>query len=82
MQNEANAIADISAILSDNGISIDAMIKKSTDNPSKGNDVISVIIMIHEIQEAILNKAISKLEALDAVTAEIMRIRVAEFGKN
>ena len=82
VQNEANAIADISAILSDNGISIDAMIKKSTDNPSKGNDVISVIIMIHEIQEAILNKAISKLEALDAVTAEIMRIRVAEFGKN
>ncbi|MDG2091161.1 MAG: ACT domain-containing protein, partial [Gammaproteobacteria bacterium] len=82
VQDKVGVIADISEILGNNGISIDAMIQKDPDKSAKGNDAIPVIIMTHEIQEAVLNKAISELEALDAVTDGIMRIRVAELSEN
>ena len=80
VQDKVGVIADITEVLGNNGISIDAMIQKDPDKTGKGNDAIPIIIMTHEIQEALLNKAISELEALEAVTAGIMRIRVAELS--
>jgi homoserine dehydrogenase len=81
VQDKVGVIADITEILGDNDINIDAMIQKDPEKSGKGHDAIPVIIMTHEIQEAVMNKAIAELEALDAVTAKIMRIRVAEFGE-
>ncbi len=81
VQDKVGVIADITEILGDNGINIDAMIQKDPDKSGKGHDAIPVIIMTHEIQESIMNKAISELESLEAVTAKITRIRVAELGE-
>lgn len=81
VKDKVGVIADITEILGDNDINIDAMIQKDPEKTGKGHDAIPVIIMTHEIQEAVMNKAIAELEALDAVTAKIMRIRVAEFGE-
>ncbi|PCJ41465.1 MAG: homoserine dehydrogenase [SAR86 cluster bacterium] len=80
VQDKVGVIADITEILGDNGISIDAMIQKDPDKSGKDHEAIPVIIMTHEIQEAVMNKAITELEGLDAVTAGIIRIRVAELG--
>lgn len=79
VQDKVGVIADITEILGNKGISIDAMIQKDPDKSGKGHDAIPVIIMTHEIQESVMNKAIIELEALNAVTAGIMRIRVAEL---
>jgi len=81
VQDKVGVIADITEILGDNEINIDAMIQKDPDKSGKDHNAIPVIIMTHEIQEAVMNKAIAELEALDAVTAKIVRIRVAEFSE-
>ncbi len=80
VRDKVGVIADITEILGDNGISIDAMIQKDPDKQGVDHDAIPVIIMTHEIQESVLNKAIQELEALEALSAKIMRIRVAEFA--
>lgn len=81
VQDKVGVIADITEILGENGISIDAMIQKDPDKSGQDHNAISVIIMTHEIQESVMNKAITELEALDAVTAKITRIRVAELDE-
>ena len=81
VQDKVGVIADITEILGDNEISIDAMIQKDPDKTGQDHNAIPVIIMTHEIQESVMNKAITELEALDAVTAEITRIRVTELGE-
>lgn len=81
VQDKVGVIADITEILGENEISIDAMIQKDPDKSGQDHNAISVIIMTHEIQESVMNKAISELEALDAVTAKITRIRVAELDE-
>ncbi len=81
VQDKVGVIADITEILGDNEISIDAMIQKDPDKSGQDHNAISVIIMTHEIQESVMNKAITELEALDAVTAKITRIRVAELDE-
>jgi homoserine dehydrogenase len=81
VQDKVGVIADITEILGENEISIDAMIQKDPDKSGQDHNAISVIIMTHEIQEAIMNKAITELEALDAVNTGITRIRVTELGE-
>lgn len=81
VQDKVGVIADITEILGENEISIDAMIQKDPDKSGQDHNAISVIIMTHEIQESIMNKAITELEALHAVNTGITRIRVAELGE-
>ena len=79
VQDKVGVIADITEILGDRGINIDAMIQKDPDMTDGNHEHIPVIIMTHEIQEAILNEAIVALEALDAVVDKVCRIRVADL---
>ncbi len=79
VKDEVGVIADITEILGDNGISIEAMIQKDPDMIGKNHDEISVIIMTHQVLEATMNKAILEVEELEAVNTKVMRIRVAEL---
>ena len=79
VQDKVGVIADITEILGDNEISIEAMIQKDPEKLGKNHDAIPVIIMTHEIQESIMNKALAEIEALDAVIDKVTRIRVAEL---
>ncbi len=81
-QNKVDIIADITKVLANNGISIDAMIQKDSEKFGKSYDVIPVIILTNKIQEAVMNTAIMELEELDVVTERIMRIRVSELGES
>ena len=79
VQDKLGVIADITEILGDCGINIDAIIQKDPDMTGGDHEHIPVIIMTHEIQEAVLNQAIGEIEALDAVVDKVCRIRVAEL---
>lgn len=72
VEDRPGVLADITRLLSDQGISIEALEQKEA-----GDDgVVSIIMMLHKVREAAVNKALEKITTLPAVTGDIMRIRV------
>src|SRR5450759_2418829 len=71
-------LADITRILADRGISIDAMVQKE---PSEGEEQVDIIMLTHETREKHINAAISAIENLAVVTGKVTRIRLEELGK-
>lgn len=72
VQDKTGVLADITRILSDNGISIEAMYQKDAEE----FEPVSVIFMTHRVREREMTRAMEKIAALDAVDKDIMRIRV------
>ena len=71
-------LADISRILADRGISIDAMVQKE---PSEGEEQVDIIMLTHETREKHINAAIAAIENLQVVSGKVTRIRLEELGK-
>ncbi|NQZ53346.1 MAG: homoserine dehydrogenase [Piscirickettsiaceae bacterium] len=76
-EDKPGVLADITRILGEQGISIEAILQKQ---PEEHNGIIPVIILTQEIVEKNMNEAISQIEALDSVKDSIMRIRVESLG--
>jgi homoserine dehydrogenase len=70
-------LADITRILADSNISIDAMVQKE---PAEGEEQVSIILLTHITVEKNINAAIAKIEALDTVAGKVMRIRLEELA--
>ena len=70
-------LADITRILADGGISIDAMVQKE---PAEGEEQVNIILLTHITVEKNVNAAIAKIEALDAISGWVMRIRLEELA--
>ncbi len=70
-------LADITRVLADNHISIDAMIQKE---PSEGEEQVDIIMLTHLCREKNINAAMNKIENLDSVAGKITRIRLEELG--
>ena len=70
-------LADITRILADREISIDAMVQKE---PAEGEEQVTIILLTHITVEKNINAAITKIEALDAVAGKVMRIRLEELA--
>ena len=70
-------LADVTRILADNHISIDAMIQKE---PSEGEEQVDIIMLTHLCREKNINAAMKKIEELDSVDGKITRIRLEELG--
>ena len=66
-------LADITRILADGEISIDAMIQKE---PGEGEEQVDIILLTHVTVEKNVNAAIARIEALDTVAGKVMRIRL------
>jgi len=71
VQDKKGVLADVTRILSDNNVSIDAMIQREVDQ-----GLVPIVMMTHEVREGDMNKALAKIGALDTVDSDIMRIRV------
>lgn len=63
----------ITQILSEEGINIDAITQKAI---RESDGYADIVILTHEIQEAIMDKAVTRVEALADVQAPVTRIRV------
>jgi homoserine dehydrogenase len=73
VQDRPGVLADVTQIFANHAISIEAIIqKKSHANISS----VPIVILTHEVSEQNMNKAISEVEKLEAVTDKIMRIRL------
>ncbi len=70
-------LADITRILADGDISIDAMVQKE---PAEGEEQVTIILLTHVTVEKNVNAAIAKIEALDTVAGKVMRIRLEELA--
>jgi homoserine dehydrogenase len=66
-------LADITRILADQTISIDAMLQRE---PEEGESQTDIIILTHLTIEKNMDTAIAKVENLDSVTGKVIRLRL------
>jgi homoserine dehydrogenase len=66
-------LADVTRILGDLGISIEAIIQKE---PAEGAGDVPIILLTHRVVEQNMNAAIQQIESLPAISAQVMRIRL------
>jgi homoserine dehydrogenase len=71
--DKLGVMAEITRILADCGISIEAIKQKE---PAEGDPQVSLIMLTHEVLERQMNEAIALIEALPSVTGPVMRIRM------
>ena len=72
-KDEPGVLADVTRILGDKGISIEAIIQKE---PEDDSTEANVILLTHTVVEKQMNEAIQKIEALDTISGEVVRIRM------
>jgi len=78
VQDKPGVLADITRILADEQISIDAVIQKE---PGEGEDQADLIMLTHLTREKRINAAIKKIEALGVVAGKVTKLRLEELGK-
>ncbi len=78
VQDKPGVLADITRILADQGISIDAVIQKES---GEGEEQTDLILLTHLTREKHINAAIAKIEALGAVAGKATKLRLEELGK-
>jgi homoserine dehydrogenase len=71
--DKPGVMADVTRILAEHNISIEAIIQKE---PAPGMDTVSVIMLTHRVAEGNMDDAIAKIEALEAIEGKITRIRM------
>ena len=70
-------MADVTRILADGMISIDAILQKEAE---EGEDIVDVIIITHKSREAHVDEAIARIEKLDTIAGKVVRIRLEELN--
>jgi homoserine dehydrogenase len=79
VEDKPGVLADITRILADGMISIDAMVQRE---PQEGEQQVDIIMLTHQTKEKAVNAAIAKIEKLPVVTGKVTRIRLEELGRN
>lgn len=73
VKDEPGVLADVTRILGDKGISIEAIIQKE---PEEGSIEANVIMLTHRVVEKQMNEAIKQIESLSTISGEVTRIRM------
>jgi homoserine dehydrogenase len=77
VNDQLGVMADLTRILADAGISIDAVLQKE---PSEGETRTDIIMLTHQTREKHVDAAIAKIEALDTVVGKVTRIRLESLS--
>lgn len=72
-EDRPGVLADVTRILGDLDISIEAIIQKE---PAEDAGDVPVILLTHKVLERNMDEAIERIEALEAVTDQVTRIRL------
>ena len=79
--DEAGVLANVTGILAEAGISIDAVLQREADEVGgEGATQTDLIILTHDCVEAKMNEALVQMQALTTVLAPIVRIRKEELA--
>jgi len=76
VQDQLGVMADLTRILADGNISIDAVLQKEPGNQTD----IDIIMLTHQTQEKSIDAAIARIEAMPAVIGKVTRIRLESLG--
>jgi homoserine dehydrogenase len=71
--DKVGVLARVATILSENGISIEAITQKE---PVGGAKSVSIVLLTHKVTEKQVNWAIAAIEQLDGINGQVMRIRL------
>lgn len=74
--DEVGVLADTTRILSDNAISIDAILQQ----PATYKDGVPIIILTQKVQESKMNCAIQAIESLSSVIKPVVKIRLESLA--
>ena len=77
VQDKPGVLADISRILADLSISIEAMVQKE---PHPGEEQVDIIMLTHLTVEKNVDAAIARIEKLPVVVGKVTRIRLEELN--
>ncbi|MBO4120324.1 homoserine dehydrogenase [Cupriavidus gilardii] len=77
VSDQTGVLADITRILADSGISIDAMLQKES---REGEPQTDIIMLSHLAREKQVNAAIARIEALPTVLSGVTRLRMEELN--
>ncbi|NYE58956.1 homoserine dehydrogenase [Duganella sp. 1224] len=77
VSDEPGVLADLTRILADAGISIDAMLQKE---PAEGETRTDIIFLTHQTQEKNVIAAIGKMEGLPTVGGSVTKIRLENLS--
>ncbi len=78
-EDRPGVLADVTRILGDLGISIEAILQKE---PREGEKVVPIIILTHRILEKNMNAAIQRIEALPSIQRHVVRIRLEHLNRD
>ena len=76
--DQPGVLADITRILADQQISIDAVIQKE---PGEGETQADLIMLTHLTREKCVDAAIARIEGLGVVAGHVTKLRLEELGK-
>ncbi|MBW2939532.1 homoserine dehydrogenase [Zhongshania aquimaris] len=75
--DKPGVLSKVAQILSDGGISIEALIQKE---PADGANLVPMIILTNRTVEAKLSAAVTQIEGLESIVGEVTRIRVESLA--
>ena len=75
-QDKPGVLADVTRILGEQGISIEAMIQKE---PLE-TEMATIIMLTHRVLEQKMDEALRQIEALDVISGAVTRIRMEALG--
>ena len=79
--DEAGVLAQVTGIVANAGISIDAVLQREADEVGgEGATSTDLIILTHDCVESKMNEAMAQMQALKTVLAPIVRIRKEELA--
>ena len=71
--DQLGVLSKVAQIMSDAGISIEALIQKE---PQPGASTVPLILLTNRVREGLLMEAVAAIEALESVTGSVIRLRV------
>jgi homoserine dehydrogenase len=77
VQDKPGVLADITRILADQRISIEALVQKE---PREGEEHVDLVMLTHMTVEKNVDAAIAKIEKLPVVVGKVTRIRLEELN--
>lgn len=77
VEDKPGVLADVTKILAEFSISIDAMLQKE---PAEGESRTDIIMLTHQTQEKNVDAAIARIEALESVTGKVTKLRLEELN--
>jgi len=72
-------LAKVAQILSDRGISIEALLQKDNKEDER---TVPIVLLTHQVKEKNMNDAINAIEALEDIEDSVVKIRVEQLDAN